>query len=301
MNYKTIDDEINFNNLNYSKKSKKLIIILLILSHIFILLLGFIICYFFVKKDNNDNNNTLRYEDGPLYDIIEKPSFNSHSNTLIYIHGLDNSPLKNAEVLIYPIFPLVPNNTKVVLICAPFTEIPKLQKNGTSWFDIKIPFKLDNDSYNFNDVLNNSKRIIELIDKEAEELGGNYSKIFLFGYSQGACMSMYIGFNIKQELGGIVSLSGVLFPEVLTQSTFNNNTKTKFFICHGESDKVFDIKIHKETYKNFKNYSNFEFKYYKNIGHNSYESFKHDIQTFFSNNMEKNNKENKKFNFKQIL
>ena len=287
MNYKNIDNEINFNNLNSTKKSKKFIIIIII-THIFTLTLGFLICFlFFRKKDNNNNNNNNkpRYEDGPLYDIIEKPSFVSHSNTLIYIHGLDNSPLKNAENLIYPIFPIVPNDTKVVLICAPFTEIPKLNKTGTSWFDIKIPFTLDNDSYNFNDVLNNSKRIINLIDKEAEELNGNYSKIFLLGYSQGACMSMYIGFNIEHELGGIVSLSGIVFPEVLSQPTFHNNTKTNFLVCHGEDDKVFDININKETFKKFENYLNFEFKYYKNVGHNSFESSKYDIQEFFSNFM----------------
>lgn len=286
MNYKNIDNEINFNNLNSTKNSKKIKIILII-SHIITLSIGFLICFFFFRKKDNDNNNNdkPRYEDGPLYDIIEKPSFVSHSNTLIYIHGLDNSPLKNAEKLIYPIFPLVPNDTKVVLICAPFTEIPKLNKSGTSWFDIKIPFTLDNDSYNFNDVLKNSKRIINLIDKEAEELNGNYSEIFLFGYSQGACMSMYIGFNIQHELGGIVSLSGIVFPEVLTQPTFFNNTKTKFLVCHGENDKIFDVKMHKETYKKFINYSNFDFKYYNNVGHDSFDSSKYDIQNFFSNYM----------------
>lgn len=286
MNYKNIDNEINFNNLNSTKNSKKIKIILII-SHIITLSIGFLICFFFFRKKDNDNNNNdkPRYEDGPLYDIIEKPSFVSHSNTLIYIHGLDNSPLKNAEKLIYPIFPLVPNDTKVVLICAPFTEIPKLNKSGTSWFDIKIPFTLDNDSYNFNDVLKNSKRIINLIDKEAEELNGNYSEIFLFGYSQGACMSMYIGFNIQHELGGIVSLSGIVFPEVFTQPTFYNNTKTKFLVCHGENDKIFDVKMHKETYKKFINYSNFDFKYYNNVGHDSFDSSKYDIQNFFSNYM----------------
>lgn len=263
--------------------STKLLISIIIISHIIVLLIGILISYF-IFSNKKEYIFPPRYQDGPLYDIVETPSFQKHTHTLIYIHGLDNSPLKNAENMTTPLFPLVPNDTKVVLICAPYTYISRSKISGTSWFDIKAgPFELTPEYYSYTDVVINSKRIIELIDKEANELNGDYSKIFLYGYSQGACMSYYIAFNlgVGKELGGVASMSGVMFPEIFDEDTYNDNTKTHFLIGHGKEDEIFNIELHKKTIKKFDDYPNFERHYYDGIKHFIFDASKQDLQNFF--------------------
>ena len=57
--------------------------------------------------------------------------------------------------------------------------------------------------------LEESGKILQvIIDKEADLLGGDYSKIFLLGYSQGAMMAAWIGLMSDKPLGGIVGICG---------------------------------------------------------------------------------------------
>ena len=56
--------------------------------------------------------------------------------------------------------------------------------------------------------------LVKLIKQEAKQLNGKYQNIFIGGHSQGACLSLYTVYSIKELLGGVISCSGVLFPEV---------------------------------------------------------------------------------------
>ena len=86
-----------------------------------------------------------------------------------------------------------------------------------SWFDVRSLFAINENNVNlinFEDVNKSTKRIGEIIEKEAQYLKG-YNNIFLGGFSQGACMSIHIGLSYEKTLGGIICVSGALFPNTL--------------------------------------------------------------------------------------
>ena len=135
-----------------------------------------------------------------------------------------------------------------------------------SWYNIK-GFNSEED-ISEEDINKSSERIVKLIHKEAEKFDVHYEKVYVGGFSQGACIALNIGLNFEKELGGIIALSGILFPFC----TKNVNVKSKkdmaIYIGHGEKDDMINIKLAKVSYKYFEenNFTNVKFREFS-IGH----------------------------------
>ena len=69
-------------------------------------------------------------------------------------------------------------------------------------------------------------------------LGGDSSKVFIGGFSQGCAMSIYAGVSLPQKLGGIVALSGHLLPTLDLSSVPEERKDIPIFQYHGKSDDV---------------------------------------------------------------
>ena len=55
--------------------------------------------------------------------------------------------------------------------------------------------------------------IKNLIHEEAKNVhGGDYSKIFLGGFSQGGCLTFMIGIIFEEFLGGLAGMGGIPLP-----------------------------------------------------------------------------------------
>ena len=68
-----------------------------------------------------------------------------------------------------------------------------------------------------------AERIIKLVDQEVEDLNGDYGKIVVGGFSQGACVAYSTFLKIKHKIGAIVALSGHTPPiktELLDEDKF---------------------------------------------------------------------------------
>ena len=144
------------------------------------------------KKYESNNFNIVKVGN----DVHLNPKNGEYSNLLIWLHGFGS----NAEEYI-PIFEgshdynIIPEKTKVLLLGAPIMPITKYQgKTTSSWYDI-----IDDDKINFNDIIKNSQKIMKIIKNEGKKIG--YNKIIVGGFSQGACMSFYIGYNLPFALG----------------------------------------------------------------------------------------------------
>ena len=78
----------------------------------------------------------------------------------------------------------------------------------TSWFDImgenNVVF-VEEDN-NFDDMDENANRIKEITRNEVKSVGVDYKRIFIGGFSQGACLPYHIGLNFEHTLGGIILL-----------------------------------------------------------------------------------------------
>ncbi|RAV19370.1 alpha/beta hydrolase [Paenibacillus contaminans] len=73
------------------------------------------------------------------------------------------------------------------------------------------------------------------------------NKRYLFGFSQGAILSMTLALTMGDQLKGIVALNGYVPAFVKTEYSLQSVKNTSVFISHGEFDSVFPVRIGQET------------------------------------------------------
>lgn len=181
-------------------------------------------------------------------DIILTPT-DGYDSVLIFLHGLGDSAMGYRDFFDSNYKP-IPNRMKVVLLTAPNAAVTV---NGgmvmNSWYDIKS-FSRGDDSYEESDVVKNSIRIRKAIENEVKKLDNNYSKVFLGGFSQGACMTLHVGLTYENKLGGLVALSGLLFPFTAKEiQKDDSKNDLNIYIAHGIYDDVIPEQLAKMSYK----------------------------------------------------
>jgi phospholipase/carboxylesterase len=215
-------------------------------------------------------------------DIFLTP-IEGYEAVLIFMHGLGDSAYGYQDFFDSITKP-IPDRIKVVLLTAPRGAVTI---NGgivmNSWYDIKS-FSRSEDSIEQSDVEKNGQRILKCIDQEAKALGGDYSKIFLGGFSQGACMTLHVGLTAENKIGGLIVLSGLLFPftakEIISKE---KNKDINVFISHGTYDDVIPEPLSKTSYKPLYDlkYSNLTYKSYDMPHTISFEQF-NDVKNFIT-------------------
>lgn len=176
---------------------------------------------------------------------------------LIWMHGLGDRPQSYVNFFSNERFKICPPNMKVILLAAPKAPVTvNNNRVSTSWFDI-VNF---DDNFNFDDVRKNAVRVFKIIEEEAKFI--KYSRIFVGGFSQGACMSYYVGYTFPHKLAGIIACSGFLFPQIAI-----NNKDMNVFVGHGTNDKVLKFKYMQKYLERTDTCENYEKHYYENEGH----------------------------------
>ena len=211
-----------------------------------------------------------------------------YSTVLIWLTGLEESPEDYQDMFNYnPSLLPHPERSKIIILCGEKKKITAFKNDNTygdeafSWFDVYDFDDISKKSINFEDVTNSAKRILKIIENEAKYLGG-YENIFLGGFSQGACMSIYLGCIFNYLLGGIICCSGALFPDI---DINNNNNRLKIFVSHGDSDDQITKEINALSLKAINNFSEIEIHYYPNVGHFIEQNALYDLSKFFYKNM----------------
>ena len=142
---------------------------------------------------------------------------------------------------------------------------PKIIPNypiGNQWFDIYPNAKHISEAgpNEFNVIQKEIKVSIKLIEStinfKLEELGLNYNKCIVLGFSQGGIMVFELGNYSKKKFGGLAVLSG----RIIEKKTIKNEIikQTPIFISHGDQDKVLPINNFYKTI-NFLRKNNFKF------------------------------------------
>lgn len=179
-------------------------------------------------------------------DIILTPK-EGYDSVLIFMHGLGDSANGYLDFFKEYYRP-IPSKMKVILLTAPIASVTI---NGgarmNSWYDI-LSFKREKGSISEEDVIKNSSRIQNTIETEAQsnQIKGKYKKIFIGGFSQGCCMALYVFMSFKESLGGVIGLSGLLFPFI----ELNENRKdVPIMLAHGKWDSVIPYQLSQESYQ----------------------------------------------------
>ena len=162
----------------------------------------------------------------PNKDIYLIPKSGKHNYVFIFIHGLHDTPKKFVDYFDKK-DGLFPSDFKIILPCAPIQNCDAhlYHDPTTSWFNIYTNHgkEIKDDSIDINQLENASNRIKSLIREEAELLNNDYSKIFLSGFSQGACVSFHIGLTLEKLLGGIICFCGMTLSLNKTNENNKNN------------------------------------------------------------------------------
>ena len=240
-----------------------------------------------LKKDNSNNNEQEDDEDEEedpielLPPIIINPT-EEYTHCIIWLHGLDNSPENFQKLFVEEIPFIKQNNTKIILMRAPYQNVTYWGNNMTSWFDL-FTFPIDDpDCYNFTDVNNSRRMLAKVIRQEAKLLNGKYQNIFVGGHSQGACISLYTAYNLKKLIGGVLVCSGILFEQA---EIVGDKNKLKVFLAHGDKDQAIPFVYHKETVKRIENFEGVKKFYYEGHGHSIADFEKVDMGGFLNDSM----------------
>ncbi|CAD8097978.1 unnamed protein product [Paramecium primaurelia] len=164
-----------------------------------------------------------------------------HKYSLIWMHGLGDSA--NGFLSMFQKYSIVKPETKILLLQAPNRRVTI--NNGhfsSSWFDIKV---LEPDIEK-NQELDYFKTTVSIEEIEQSKIMINQylneevvkvqaKNVFIGGFSQGCCMALEVGLSYSQTLGGIIGLSGDLFP---TTQLHQIQDKTPLLIIHGKDDQV---------------------------------------------------------------
>ncbi len=193
-------------------------------------------------------------------DIVLEPKSKEVNSSLIFLHGLGDSAHGWDDL--FKTQSLTPETTRIILLTAPMSPV---SINGgavmTSWFDL-IPPQINKSTYNIADVEKNQARVIECINQEVKFHNEDSSKVFLGGFSQGAALSLHIGFESKHKLGGVLALSGFMFKE-----TKINNEDLNVLITHGDDDSMIPSKVAEASYLKIKVLKNVSYNLIKNLEH----------------------------------
>ena len=240
-----------------------------------------------LKKDDSNNNEHEDDDDEEedpievLPPIIINPT-EEYTHCIIWLHGLDNSPENFQKLFVEEIPFIKQNNTKIILMRAPYQNVTYWGNNMTSWFDL-FTFPIDNpDCYNFTDVNNSRRMLAKVIRQEAKLLKGQYQNIFVGGHSQGACISLYTAYNLKKLIGGVLVCSGILFEQA---EIVGDKNKLKVFLAHGDKDLAIPFTYHKETVKRIENFEGVKKFYYEGHGHSIADFEKVDMGGFLNDSM----------------
>ena len=208
------------------------------------------------------------------------PKGPKYTHVLIFLHGFGDSPLSYEGF--FETENVLPENIPIKVICL---QSPFLPMNGfpfPSWFTItNIPI-VSEKCYNFEEAQSSVKIIESVIEEEVKLLDGKYENIFVGGFSQGACLSLYTGLTYNHLLGGVIICSGAMFPQT---KILESNKGLKIFIGHGEKDDVIPFKEAQESFKPIENFPGLNKCIYSDLAHSINSQEIQDIKKFLTNCM----------------
>lgn len=118
---------------------------------------------------------------------------------------------------------------------------------GFEYFTIKSIGNPDEQSFGM---------VLECLKDFIHEVSASYpidpARQFLFGFSQGAILSMSLALNMGNQIRGFAALNGYI-PKLFKENYEEKSVRdTAVYIAHGERDQIFPVRIGQENYEYFK-------------------------------------------------
>jgi len=190
-----------------------------------------------------------------------------YSHSLIFLHGFTAN---SCEMEFYrtKINDIVPDNVnmKYIFLNAPRRKVsyfrlkekykkPFCKSLYQAWYDYlsdNAQSKIEiEDIINTKHVDQQRKRIHKFIEKEIKYHKGDSKKVFIGGYSQGACMALDSGITFSKKIGGIIGIKGHILGHTDTAKKY----KQDIFVSNSKGDQTIYFSVAKKSYLKYKKYN----------------------------------------------
>eukprot|EP00347_Sterkiella_histriomuscorum_P020712 403336766 len=190
--------------------------------------------------------------------IILNP-LQQHKYSLIWMHGLGDSPASFVDLFMNRQYQLTPDHCKVILLQAP--NRPVTMNGGyvmPSWYDINIVKKQDMMSmetlynkYSQEEQEESYQTVRSILEEERTQNNIQPQNLYVGGFSQGCAMSIATFLKYEFGVGGIIGLSGMnaLKFDISKIPAYEEKKKTNIWLYHGIDDNMIRIDIAKMSYE----------------------------------------------------
>ena len=117
---------------------------------------------------------------------------------------------------------------------------------GYTWFDLDEQSGINNDQ-----LLAGRDALIQSLDEIQQKYPVDVKRIFLFGFSMGAMMSLAVSLSNPHRFKGVIAHSGLLPKEDKLKYRWNQLDGISFFIAHGTNDPIVPVALGRQAYQRF--------------------------------------------------
>lgn len=155
--------------------------------------------------------------------------------TLILLHGrgTDENDLLSLASSFDP-------RLLIISIRAPY----KFPFGGYMWFDFD-----EQNGVNADQLIEGCDALIRCLDDVQQKHPVDSKRVFLFGFSMGAMMSLVVSLSNPNRFKGVVAHSGLLLQKNRLKYQWNNLDGISFFIAHGTYDPIVPVKFSRQAHQ----------------------------------------------------
>ena len=132
----------------------------------------------------------------------------------------------------------------VVSVRAPY----RFPYGGYTWFDLD-----EQNGVNTDQLIGGCDAVIRCMDDIQQKYTVDLKRVFLFGFSMGAMMSLTVSLSNPHRFKGVVAHSGMLPKDNKLNYRWNDLNEISFFIAHGTLDPIVPVELSRQTHQQLMN------------------------------------------------
>lgn len=169
-----------------------------------------------------------------------------HNYTIIWMDGINRTAEGHVPLFAEDKYGMVTPEARVILLNPQEKFVSFYNARVRNWYNIKYIGNSHHDAViNEEQLEEHTTRVKGIIDREVKLLNGNYSKIMVGGFGEGACIAYNTFLKTKKKLGGIIALSGHCPPSLKISGITDEQKKVPIFSFHGDEDEVIPETVHR--------------------------------------------------------
>jgi phospholipase/carboxylesterase len=136
--------------------------------------------------------------------------------------------------------PYLPPQLLVISVRAPH----RYKYGGYTWFDLDETFNI-----NVDQLLGSCDALGQCLDDIKQNYPADTGRLFLFGFSMGAIISLAMSLSNPGRFKGVIAHSGMLPQDERLSYRLNELGKLSFFIAHGMYDPLVPVELSRQAHQ----------------------------------------------------